>query len=185
MDPSVLARTQQIAAGVLDGVTPDQLDLATPCAKWNVAQLIDHLVGAQHWARAGMEGIEMTDTGEGSAAGDFRTAFTTAAEASLAAFNQDGALEKTVNPGFGDMPATGLLGMAATDTFTHAWDLAKATGQSTDLDPELAAALLAGAKATIPPTFRSEEGSIFGLEQTAPGGASAADQLAAFLGRTV
>ena len=29
------------------------------------------------------------------------------------------------------------------DTFQHGWDLAKATGQDTDLDPELAAGLLA------------------------------------------
>jgi len=185
MDPSTLARSQQIAATVLDSVSPDQLDRSTPCTQWTVAQVIDHLVGAQHWARSGMEGVEMTDTGEGSSAGDFRATFRAAATSSLAAFNVDGALARTVNPGFGDMPAVGLLAMAATDTFTHAWDLAKATGQSTDLDPELAAELLTSARASIPPTFRSEEGSIFGLEQTAPEGATAADQLAAFLGRTV
>ena len=101
------------------------------------------------------------------------------------AFSEDGALDRTVNPGFGDMPATALLGMAVTDTFTHAWDLAKATGQDTNLAPELATQLLAQAQQSIQPAFRSEEGSIFGLVQPAPDGACPADQLAAFLGRTV
>jgi uncharacterized protein (TIGR03086 family) len=83
------------------------------------------------------------------------------------------------------MPATALLGLATTDTFTHAWDLAKATGQDTDLAPEMAAQLLAASREAIQPAFRSEEGTIFGFEQEAPEGASNADQLAAFLGRTV
>ena len=79
-----------------------------------------------------------------------------------------------------------LFRSATTDTFTHGWDLARALGQSTDLAPDLAAGLLAGAKMAIPPSFRGEEGkAAFGAEQTAPDGACAADQLAAFLGRTV
>ena len=86
---------------------------------------------------------------------------------------------------FGQMPGSAFVGLAATDTFTHGWDLAKATGQSTDLDPELAAQLLAGAKQAISPAFRGPEPKPFGPEQTAPAGATNADQLAAFLGRTV
>jgi uncharacterized protein (TIGR03086 family) len=127
----------------------------------------------------------MTDTGEGAAQGDYRQTFADAAAAATAAFAQDGALDRTVDPGFGDMPATALLGLATTDTFTHAWDLAKATGQDTDLAPEMAAQLLAASREAIQPAFRSEEGTIFGFEQEAPEGASNADQLAAFLGRTV
>jgi len=45
--------------------------------------------------------------------------------------------------------------------------------------------LLAGARMAIPPELRSEDGAVFGLEQTAPADASNADQLAAFLGRHV
>ncbi|MCC6224979.1 MAG: TIGR03086 family protein [Microthrixaceae bacterium] len=185
MNPDVLAQSQQVAADVLARVTAEQLSLATPCEKWNVGQIIDHLIGAQHWARCGMTGAEMTETGDGSSAGDFQSDFAAAAAASLAAFGEDGALERTVNAGFGDMPATALLGMATTDTFTHAWDIATATGQSNDLAPELAAQLLAGARQTIQPGFRSEDGSIFKAEQPVPEGANAATQLAAFLGRTV
>lgn len=76
-----------------------------------------------------------------------------------------------------------FLFLASVDTFTHAWDLARATGQSSDLDPELAEQLLAGAKASIPDSVRGAEPMPFGPEQTAPANATAADRLAAFLGR--
>lgn len=180
-----LANAQAVAAGLLAKVTPDQLGSSTPCEKWTVAELIDHLVGAQHWARSAMEGVEMTDTDQRSSQGDFNAAFASAATASIAAFQTDGALAKTVNPGFGDMPAPALLSMVTTDTFQHAWDLATATGQDNDLDPDLAAQLLATARENIQPGFRSKSGDIFGLEQPAPTDANPATQLAAFLGRRV
>lgn len=63
--------------------------------------------------------------------------------------------------------------------------LAKATGQNTNLAPELAGQLLIGAEHAISPAFRSPEGNPFGEEQPAPTGANNADQLAAFLGRKV
>lgn len=185
MNPQTLERAQVVAAQVLANVQADQLDNATPCDAWKVNQLIDHMVGAQHWGRTALQGVEMTETGEGASGADFNAAFAQAASDCLAAYSEDGALGKTVNPGFGDMPAMAMLGLVSTDTFTHAWDLAVATGQDSNLDPELAAMLLAGARISIQDSFRSEEGSIFGFEQVAPEGAPAADQLAAFLGRTV
>ena len=185
MNVDVLRHTQGIAAEVLANVADDQLDGATPCASWNVAQLIDHLVGAQHWSRCAVEGSELSETGQGSAQGDFRATYAAAAEACAAAFAEDGALERTVNPGFGDMPAAALLGLSITDTFTHAWDLAKATGQSTDLDPALASHLLGASRQSIQESFRGPEGAPFGPEQAAAADAPAADQLAAFLGRRV
>ncbi len=82
------------------------------------------------------------------------------------------------------MPATALVGIATTDTFTHAWDVAKATGQSTDLDGEFAGDLLERAKSMMGDAVRGPDGSaMFGPEQRAPEGGSNADQLAAFLGR--
>jgi len=185
MNPNVLAQSQDIARSVLAKVTPDQLSLETPCREWKVSNLIDHLVGGQHWARSAVQGVEMTETSDGSSSGDYTATFDQAAKENLAAFSEDGALGRTVNPGFGDMPAGALLGLSITDTFTHAWDLARATGQDTDLAPELAGQLLAASQESIQDAFRSEDGAIFGLEQPAPEGASPADRLAAFLGRTV
>ncbi len=77
------------------------------------------------------------------------------------------------------------MSLATTDTLTHAWDLAKATGQNTDLAPDLAEQLLAGARVAISDDVRGDEPMPFGKEQPCPEGASAADRLAAFLGRTI
>ena len=73
---------------------------------------------------------------------------------------------------FGQMPGAAFMGLSATDTFTHGCDLAEATGRSTDLEPELAAQLLVGARQAIQPAFRSPEGTVFGPEQPVPAGAA-------------
>ena len=85
---------------------------------------------------------------------------------------------------FADLPGAVFVNIACIDTFTHGWDLAKATGQSTDLDPELASQLLAIAQAFLSDALRGPDGSApFGTRLEAPAGATAADELAAFLGR--
>ena len=67
-------------------------------------------------------------------------------------------MERMITLAFGEMPGAAVMGLATTDTFQHGWDLAKATGQSTDLAPELATALLAQSKAAISHAFRGPEG---------------------------
>lgn len=178
---------QAIAATrpILAAVRPDQLGEATPCAAWTVRELVNHIVGAQHFFTAGVNGAPPAGNETDFAAGDYVSSFDAAAAECVAAFGADGAMSKMLSLPFGQMPGAAFLGLATTDTFQHAWDLARATGQDTDLAPALAEALLEQARPMIQPAFRSAEGTVFGLEQTAPEGASAADRLAAFLGRTV
>ena len=62
--------------------------------------------------------------------------------------------------------------------------VAKALGQSTDLDPGLAAQFLAASM--IPDEFRGADGVMpFGPKLEAPESATVADKLAAYLGRQV
>jgi hypothetical protein len=64
--------------------------------------------------------------------------------------------------------------------------VAKATGQPTDLSPDLAAGVLSAVRGVISDDRRGDDGKApFGPEQAAPDGASNADKLAAFLGRQV
>ena len=176
-----IATTRQVLAGV----TPEHLSQPTPCAQWSVSDLIDHIVGAQDFFASGASGTAPSSDGSGAASGDYLAAFDAGTQRCVTAFQADGVMEKMLTLPFGPMPGAAFVGLAATDTFTHGWDLAKATGQDTDLAPDLAAQLLVGAKQSIQPAFRSEDGAVFGPELTAPAGASNADQLAAFLGRTV
>ncbi|CAN5431231.1 TIGR03086 family metal-binding protein [soil metagenome] len=172
---------------VLAGVKPEQLGADTPCVSWKVSDLVNHVVGGQYYFCRLAKGEPMGDnTSTDFAAGDFSATFEQGSTASLAAFNADGAMEKIMHLPWGDMPGSAFVGLAAVDTFVHAWDLARATGQNTDLNPQLAAGLLAGARTEIAPEFRGADGvAPFGPEQTAPAGASKADELAAFLGRTI
>lgn len=186
MSTMPLQQAIAVSQSVLANVTPDQLDLPTPCASWKVSDLINHMVGAHHFFAAGLAGQPPSPPTADFAAGDFVAAFNDAAAADLAAFSADGVMEKMYKLPFGEMPGAAFAGLAASDTFTHAWDLAKATGQSTDLAPELAEALLAAARMSIPEAFRGPEGKApFGSVTEAPTGATNADQLAAFLGRAV
>ena len=78
--------------------------------------------------------------------------------AAVAAFDAPGAMERTMHLPFGDLPGVVFVRIAATDTFIHGWDLAKATGQPADLDPELAAELLASARPFLSDSLRGPDG---------------------------
>lgn len=185
MTAEALNRAFACARAVMAEVQPSDLDRPTPCQSWNVRQLINHMVAAPRVGVAAMEtGAVPTGDAEDVASGDFLAAYDTTIEQATAAFARPGALERTVRLPFGEVPGAFLMTMVTTDQLTHGWDLARATGQSTDLDPELSAEVRAGA--TIPDEFRGQDGvAPFGPAQPAPEGATEADQLAAHLGRTV
>lgn len=168
---------------VLATVEPDQLDAPTPCASWDVRALINHFIGSARWAGAalgaGDQAIEPDD-----AERDFLTRYDESTALALAAFEGEGALEKTLRLPFGEITGATLMDITTADQFTHGWDLARAIGHDTDLDPELADELLALARDTIVDGYRGRDGvALFGPVVEAPTGACAADRLAAFLGR--
>ncbi len=175
-------------ARVLANVTGDQLDEQTPCASWKVRDLVNHVVGGAGFFAVIAE-TGQPPTMEGAppdfSAGDFAATFDEAVKRAVAAFRAEGAMEKPMTLPFGQLPGSVFVNIAATDAFTHGWDLAKATGQSTDLDPALAARLLANAQGFLPDTMRGPDTKApFGPRVEVPTSAPAADQLAGFLGRT-
>jgi len=185
MTETQLDRACQSNLRVLGKVRPQDLDAPTPCASWDVRALVNHFIGTARWWAA-----MMTDAGEAAAedyaAGDLVAAYKASIGIATAAFQADGAMEKTVPLPFGEFPGTVVLGMAALDQFAHGWDLARALGLPTDLDPALAGELLNQARQTIPDAFRGPDGQApFGPAIEAPAGAGPADRLAAFLGRRV
>ncbi len=170
---------------VLAAVSPDHLVDSTPCASFNVAQLIDHTIGTQHMIIDALQDKPFNMTGVEVAPGEKVAAFDRAAADAVAELHRDGAMDKSVTLPFGTFSGAELMGLGVLDTFQHAWDLAKATGQDTDLAPGLAAALMGPAVAHMAHAPRGEEPAPYAPEQPAPAGAPAADRLAAFLGRAV
>ncbi|MBM3672663.1 MAG: TIGR03086 family protein [Actinobacteria bacterium] len=188
MSTQGLEQAFDVARGVLANVKAEQMDDATPCQSWKVKDLVNHMVSGSQWFGRTMDAGKSSEDGLDAdfSSQDYNQLFDEAAKNSVRAFSQDGAMEKQVTLPFGQFPGIGFMGLATTDVFTHAWDLAKATGQDTNLNPQLANELLGAAKANIADQFRGEDGKMpFGPEQQAPEGASNADQLAAFLGRKV
>jgi uncharacterized protein (TIGR03086 family) len=176
---------------ILAKVGPDDLDAPTPCASWDVRALVNHFTGTARWWAAIVAGAEApagedAAAGEDYAAGDFVAAYEESIRLAVTAFGAEGALDKTVRLPFGEFPGAVLRDLAATEQFTHGWDLARAIGYSPDLDPELASWLLSLARPAISDAFRGPDGqAMFGPVTEAPAGAGPADQLAAFLGRRV
>jgi uncharacterized protein (TIGR03086 family) len=179
-----LARAFASTRDVLSNVKAEQLDDPTPCTSWKVRDLINHIVGGAHWFGATTEAGESAPPAERDwTEGDIVASFDEGAARAVAAFGAPGAQEKIVKLPFGEFPGAIYMGLATTDTFTHGWDLAKATRQSTDLDPVLAEQLLPAAELLVPDQFRGDEPMPFGPRVEPPAGATAADRLAAFMGR--
>jgi len=183
MPDNSLARAFASTRAVLSTVKPDQLDLPTPCASWNVRSLINHFVGTARWAADMIAGAAGTPDAD-YAAGDFLAAYDEYVAAAVAAFAADGALDRTVRLPFGEMSGTDFLDLASTDQFVHGWDLARATGHAADLDPELAGDLLVRTRITVLDAYRGPEGMApFGPIVEPRPDACPANRLAAFLGR--
>src|SRR5215207_10777845 len=111
---------------ILSAVSPDDLGRPTPCASWNVSDLVNHIVGGQFFFAAAVNGEGPSRGGEvpDFAAGDLLGSFDQGSTAAVAAFEADGAMERTVHLAFGEMPGSVFVRIAATDTFVHGWDLA-------------------------------------------------------------
>ncbi len=187
--PDPVAKLRQTVAAVqqiVDRVRPDQMDLATPCTDWTVRDVIDHVVKGNAWAAATLaseSGSAPRPTGDVDLIGDDPAAAFAATSAQMAAaFAAPGALAKMVDLPFGRMPGVAFAGFRMGDLLVHGWDIAKATGQSTDFAPALNEGALAAARRTM--TF-DRSGSPFQPEQPVAADAPAADRFAAFLGRAV
>ncbi|MGA7834906.1 MAG: TIGR03086 family metal-binding protein, partial [Acidimicrobiales bacterium] len=165
-----------------------ELGHPTPCPKYDVAGLIDHLVEAAHRAAALGRG-QAPQPGDGcphvdlsDAPGQLRSAAAEAAQA----WSEDSSLSLTYTMPWGEVyTGVTLVDMYLAELAAHAWDLARATGQTDKLDPSLALPALEGARAMIKPQYRNmvEPGAPFGAEVYPAHDADDWERLAAFMGR--
>ena len=136
-----LAADQFAAIAAL--VTPDDLTLPTPCGEWNVAQLIEHVVGGNLMAASLLAGssrdeavaiLSGVDLGD-----DPHVPLRDSLRAQAQAFADPAALDLVVHHPAMDMPGSQLLGFRVGDLLVHSWDLARAIGADETLDPEVVA----------------------------------------------
>jgi uncharacterized protein (TIGR03086 family) len=179
-----LEQASEVFRAVLRNVTPEQLTLPTPSDEWDVRALINHVVLGNSWAADTVKtGNAPRPSGDLLANREPLDVYTESANAMLAAFQEPGALDRTVTMPFGEMPATQLAGLRFVDLLSHAWDLAKATDQDTNLAPDLCEAALEMARRR----FEGRDRTLLPYkdEVPVPSDAPAADRLAGFLGKAV
>lgn len=175
-----IGRFGERVAAVPDGAWSDP----TPCADWDVRELVNHVTNEQLWAPHLVAGETLDQVGDrydGDVLGDDPVAaFRRSAGGSVAAFGAADDLEAPVHVSYGDIPLREYLTQMLTDAEVHGWDLAVATGQDPHIDPEAAELLLE--------VWRAQEelvrgSGVFGEAVAIDEGASAADQLLGLLGR--
>lgn len=183
---ALLERGLDQTGRVVAGVRPEHYDNATPCANWKVRDLLDHIIGGNHFFAAAAAGEALPSGDAGDLVGDDpATAYAQGAKTALEAWRQPGVAERTITLPVGDMPGAVAQGLHFVDHVAHSWDLAKATGQDVAaLDPELAEAAYAMVDGNLPDALRTGENAPFGPEVPCDEGASAIERLVAYLGRT-
>jgi uncharacterized protein (TIGR03086 family) len=187
VDADTMQRAVKTSREIVTSVQPEQMDDGTPCKSWKVRDLLNHMIDAPTFAATVMEtGDWSSQPGDSvdHASGDYVAAYDEATARAIASFRANGALSKIVKLPFAEVPGAAFASIATGDAFVHGWDLAKATGRSTDFDPELATEILVAIRPMLSDQLRGPEGQApFGPEVKASAEASPADKLAAFLGR--
>lgn len=158
----------------LGAVHPDDLRRATPCADFDLAELLDHLaesverfitvLGGTLPARAGTSPAER---------------FAPLRAAHLSAWDRadpDSAYELP----FGLVPAWLAADLNLAELVLHGWDVGRATGERADVPDELAVPVLAIGKQLLTDETRS---GAFAPAVDVPADAGASDRMAAWYGR--
>src|SRR5918911_4042502 len=130
----------------IDGVRAEQLHAATPCAEWDVKQVVNHIVGETLGAAELLQGKTIAQVGtrlDGDLTGeDPAAAYRASVRTASHAIGAPGAMETTCHLSFGDFSGSDYAAQLFMDTLIHGWDIARATGQNTTLDPNLVEACM-------------------------------------------
>jgi uncharacterized protein (TIGR03086 family) len=178
-------------ARVVAGVTDEQLVAPTPCPRYTVGDLLDHVGGLSTAFTAAATKTPMAAAGPDAPLGAaahldpaWRETIPAALDELAAAWRAAAAWEGTTAAGPIEVPAE-IAGLVALDELVvHGWDLARATGQPYEVDDgtlELVRGLVAD---FAPDDDVVNDGTLaFGPAVPIPAGAPLLDQVVALTGR--
>ena len=169
---------------LVDRVQPDDLSNPTPCERFALADVLDHMItlgGAFGPMFRGEEPTESAPPGRNGTvpAAEFRTVM----DDLLDAVRAEGAMERSIAAPVGEMPGETFARLVAFDGLVHGWDIARAAGLPYELPDEVVGAVESFAHAAI--TAEMRDGDTFKVPATPPAGATPIERVAAFSGRTV
>ena len=183
MDSQQYRRALLNTGKIVTGVRPEHLIQPTPCKDWDVRLLLNHIIGGNYMF------AEVAAGGRADASGvmddytlpDPGTNYIASADKVLAAWAEPGAMQRRVHMPFGDIPAGAAVSIHFLDIVVHGWDLARATGQDTTIEPDLAEEALDISHGLLSPELR--ETGVFGPEIPVSDDDPLHDRLVAFMGR--
>jgi uncharacterized protein (TIGR03086 family) len=178
---ALLERSIDQLGATIRRARPDQTSAPTPCEGFDLRALVNHILYDLRQFEAMLTGADPGPPGADLLGGqDWSTAYRAATDSLLATWRRRG-VDGTITNRLGEFPATWAVGQHMTNLTVHAWDVARATGQSTDLDAELAEQSLAWGRANLKPEFRRP--GTFGPEVPVPDAAPISDRLVGWFGR--
>lgn len=169
---------------LVDRIEPRQLNDATPCDKFTVHDVLDHMIvlggSFAYWFR----GEEAPDLKAPPVYGVVPASeFRSAMDDLLAAARSAGAMERIITAPVGEMPGETFARFVAFDGLVHGWDLATATGLPYEPPAAVVEAVDEFARSAI--TAEARDGDTFKDETTPPPAAGRLERLVAFSGRSL
>jgi uncharacterized protein (TIGR03086 family) len=177
-------RAGDLYDAVLRQAGPDVWERPTPCAEWDVRDLVHHAAWSNLWVAPLVRGESLADVGprlEGDVLGDdpVGVGLRSTAEAS-GAFDEPGAMDRLVELSRGPTPGREYCGERMNDLTVHAWDLAAALGLPIELD---AGCMEAAMEVYRPMEAAGRPAGMFGPVVEVPPDADLQTRFLAFWGR--
>lgn len=133
-------RSVEFWKDTVDNVSGDW-SAPTPCTDWDVRALVNHVVGEDRWTKPLVDGRTIAEVGDaldGDLLGkDPTSSAMAAADEALTAVAERLPAGGKVHLSYGEEDIEEYISQLVADHLIHGWDLAAATGQARDLDPEL------------------------------------------------
>ena len=176
-------------AEVVSRTTPDTLGDPTPCRRYDVSTLRDHVLGwLQFFAAAFADPARKTqrpDPDAYRAADDDRDLADVVRESARTLLDavRGGALDGQIVLLQSRMDGPGAFGMVLGEYVVHGWDLAVAVGAPWTPPEQACEGALEFFRGMVVPEYRGEEGGFFGEEVPVAPDAPALDRLLGFAGR--
>ncbi|HEY3140242.1 MAG TPA: TIGR03086 family metal-binding protein [Acidimicrobiales bacterium] len=182
---ALLSRALDQTGDVIGQVKLDQATQPTSCRSWDVRSLVNHVVDEVSQFASVTKGGERNPSNSDVIGEDWAVAFRAAADDLRDAWQAPGAQARTTKLPTGEVAATWRMNQQITEEVIHAWDIAAATDQSIDLDPELGELALAWGRENLKPQYRGDEadGFTFAPEVPIADDAPLYDRVAAMAGR--
>lgn len=174
---------------LVTGVRDEQLTDPTPCTKYTVGDLADH-IGGLALAFTAAARKEVLPGSEGGGSGDstrledgWRDRVAADLAALAAAWADPASYDGEATAGGVTMPAPAMAQVALNEVVVHGWDLARATGQDFEVRDADVAACLAFAEPFSQPGTEAMRGDAFGPVVPVPDDADDLTRLLGYMGR--